>query len=170
MNWPKHIQTDWECPCKAHSTGLKKEHPSAFCLSWSWPPGVCVEMGIGAVTQNQNTNFNHQNKEIGGGVVSCERKGQMTEWEHTAVTLALQKYLLTRWRTCRCSHLKHLVQTLVWCHLEGQLIPRSMWRCTPFQKGKNRGDAALKYSMGSWKEDIIWAVILRGKKLPSGPP
>lgn len=39
---PKHIQMDWGCPCKAHSTGLRKEHPSAACLSWSWLPGVCA--------------------------------------------------------------------------------------------------------------------------------
>ncbi len=40
--WPKHIQMDWACPCKARSTGLKKEHPSAACWSWSWLPGVCA--------------------------------------------------------------------------------------------------------------------------------
>lgn len=41
-HWPKHIQRDWVCPYTDHSNGLKKEHPSVSCLSWSWPPGAWI--------------------------------------------------------------------------------------------------------------------------------
>lgn len=44
------------------------------------------------------------------------------------------KHLLTRWQTCLRSHQKHLAQTERWCHLEEQLIPRSMWLYTPYQR------------------------------------